>query len=133
MKRDMDLARKILLMIEECPEASFEQPMNNADDEGDEDEDGSRFRVEDCKPDLASYHVKLLAEAGLIEARDASTMSGDDWWPVSLTWAGHEFLDASREPGRWEKAKKLVMDKTGSLSFEVLKAVLRDQMMGMLG
>jgi hypothetical protein len=37
---------------------------------------------------------------------------------------GHEFLDASREPSRWEKAKSVVLEKTGGLSLEALKQVL---------
>jgi hypothetical protein len=121
----MDLALKILKMIEECPKPEFEQDLR-ASEEEDEGGDGprNRFYVEGYETEIAIYHVKLLAEAGLIEAQDASDMSGSDWQPISLTWDGHEFLEAAGEPSRWEKAKKLVKEKTGSLSFDVLKAVL---------
>jgi hypothetical protein len=67
----------------------------------------------------------LLDEAGLLVARDLpNTSNWLNWRPTRLTLAGHEFLDASREPSRWQKAKKVVLEKTGSLSFEALKQVL---------
>lgn len=47
----------------------------------------------------------------------------------SLTWAGHEFLEASRDDSRWEKVKRLLLEKTGGLSFEVLKAGLVQAML----
>lgn len=40
-----------------------------------------------------------------------------------LTWLGHEFLDAARDDGRWEKAKSAI-SKVGGWSFEVVKHIL---------
>ena len=40
--------------------------------------------------------------------------------PSSMTWAGYEFLDASKNETVWTKAKKAV----GNSSFDVLKTVL---------
>ena len=71
-----------------------------------------------------TYHVKLLEEAGLLEIRDLSNLSGLQYYPTRLTWAGHEFLDAARDDSRWQKAKRLVIEKAGSLSFELLKQAL---------
>jgi hypothetical protein len=110
MKRDMDLARRILLDIEECPDADGQGWL--------------QVKIEGHSEQVISYHVMLLHEAGLIDARDLSDSDGADWRPTCLTWDGHEFLDASREPGRWQKAKKVVMEKTGGLGFEALKQVL---------
>ncbi|HWM89533.1 MAG TPA: DUF2513 domain-containing protein [Thermoanaerobaculia bacterium] len=107
MKRDMDLARRILFAVEEAP----------LDGETD-------LNFDDFSQEEISYHVMLLSEAGLIEAQDQSGYGGSDWQPERLTWAGHEFLDASRDQGRWEKAKKLVREKVGGLTFDALKAVL---------
>jgi len=39
-------------------------------------------------------------------------------------WKGHDFLDAARDISIWLKAKKTITDKTQTVSFEVLKAVL---------
>ena len=80
--------------------------------------------VGDASKEEMSYHVMLLAQDGLIDARDDSSCIGFSWWPTRLRMEGHRFLDASREPGRWEKAKRIVLEKTGGLSFEAMKQVL---------
>jgi hypothetical protein len=110
MKRDMDLARKILLDVEQCEET-----------------DGfGHFKPSYDGHSLQEvfYHIKLLDEAGLIEVLDLRELSNPRQWPTRLTWAGHEFLDAARDDTRWQKAKRFVIDKTGSLSFELLKQAL---------
>ena len=109
MRRDMDLVRQILLAIEA---ESFARS-------------GGRVAVEGHAAQEMAYHVRLLNEAGLIRAVDVSPFNGpEDWIPLSLTWEGHEFLDACREPGRWEKAKAVIKEKAGAVGFEVLKALL---------
>ena len=110
MKRDMDLARKILFDVENC---------GNADGSG-----YVAIEIEGHSEQEIMYHVQLLGEAGLIEIRDSSDSDGIRCWPTRLTWWGHEFIDAARDNTRWEKTKRLVMEQTGSLSFETLKAVL---------
>ena len=42
---------------------------------------------------VKAYHVLLLHEAGLVDAIDASSMSGIDWIPTRLTMAGHQYLE----------------------------------------
>ncbi len=114
MKRDMDLIRKILLEIEAYPEPNR---WINLDIKG-------------YSPKQVSYHVKLLAEARLIEAENVSSTTNFEWKPICLTWEGHEFLEASRDEGVWEKAKSLILKKGGTLSFEVLKQALIEIMKG---
>lgn len=110
MKRDMDLARKILFEIEKC-----EDPWgpNKVQIEGYDDQD-------------VSYHIKLLNQAGLIEAQDVSSTGpgGFSWWAGSLTWEGHEFIEAARDENRWAKTKKFVLEKGGGLAFEAVKFAL---------
>ena len=115
MKRDMDLARKILLAIEAHPEpSSWDVPI----------------AFPDFSEKEICYHVKLLKEAGLIEAHIKTALSGDVYCKVnSLTWDGHEFLEASRDDSRWKKVMGMVKEKTGSLSFEVLKVGLVQAML----
>ncbi len=108
MRRDMDLARTILLALEECEKHWGLQ----------------EFQVEGATPEEVSYHVKLLSQANLIDALDVSASNNFRWFPVSLTWQGHEFLDASRDDTRWNKAKKLMLEKSGGMVFEVLKDLL---------
>lgn len=107
MKRDMDLVRQILRAME--ARAWMERQPLVLDGRTEEE---------------MAYHVKLLAEANLVEAVDASTRAGLNWIPIALTWDGHEFLDAAREDTRWNIAKRTVTEKAGAVTFEVLKQVL---------
>jgi hypothetical protein len=108
MKRDMDLIRVILLEIEKLPE----------------DWGSHNIEIETVTPEEITYHVRLLAQAGLIEAEDFSTFSGPSWQPKRLTWNGHEFLDAARSDTVWQKAKEIVISGTGTLTLEALKIAL---------
>lgn len=111
MKRDMDLARKILLAIEQ-----YKDPWGPQES----------LKIEGYSDQDVSYHIKLLAQAGLIEAQDVSSMGPDGfcWFPGSLTWEGHEFIEAARDESRWDKTKKVVAEKGGGLVFEILKEAL---------
>jgi hypothetical protein len=108
MKRDMDLIRKILLEIEKHSNDTDLTKFDNIEQEGYSDSE-------------IYYHVELLREADLI---DVDFLVGGPFIINRLTWKGHEFLDTSRHNTIWEKAKKQVLNKTGNLSFEILKQVL---------
>ncbi|EGR1560408.1 DUF2513 domain-containing protein [Vibrio alginolyticus] len=116
MKRDMDLGRKILLALESkedfsthiCPE------------------------IEDATDLQVSYHIKLLAEAGLVNAKDWSDCDGDEWVASSLTTCGHDFLDAARNDSIWLKAKELIQSKGVALTFEMLKLALAETLKSQL-
>lgn len=108
MKRDMDLIRAILMAIEEMPTPRPRQ---------------TDFKLDGYDPEIVSYHVFLLNDAGLIQASDVSHNLAFAWAPKRLTWAGHEFLDAARNDNIWAAAKK-VCGGAGSLSFDVLKGIL---------
>lgn len=41
-----------------------------------------------------------------------------------LTWSGHEYLDAMRDDTIWKNAKKTILDKTTSWTFEPVKHAL---------
>jgi hypothetical protein len=110
MKRDMDLARQILFEIESLP--------HHGDDVIFQPE------IEGHSSDEVSYHIMLLVQAGYIEGEEAP----DGWHSGSLTWQGHEFLDAARDESRWNKAKKIVMEKGGAITFEMLKQLLLELM-----
>ncbi len=108
MRRDMDLVREILQQIEAWPNA----------------QGWIEFDLPDRSPEEVSHHVEIMAKFGLIEARDASTMSGPDWKATKLTWNGHEFLEAARSDTIWQRAKALMAEKGGGTSFEVMLALL---------
>ena len=106
MKRDMELVRKILLETEAASHSPIEWIVLN---------------IEGYDPACISYHVKIMKEAGLIDAENLTTLSHFEWQPKSLTWEGHEFLDAVRNETVWAKTQEVVKSKGGSVSFEVLK------------
>lgn len=112
MKRDMDLCRRILLEVESSPPGNYVQelPFAGEYDAGVVDE-----------------HVALLDRADFIEANITRFYGGGMAFLVkNLTWAGHDFLDAARDEGRWVQAKERLGASFDSVSFAVLKAMLED-------
>jgi len=104
----MDLVRDILLNLEDAPFRSSWVELN----------------LHKYASEEVSYHIMLLAQAGLIEAINLSSSGGMSWKAKWLTWEGHEFLEASRDQSRWEKAKSLIKQKGGGIVFSVLKDLL---------
>jgi hypothetical protein len=112
----MDIVRRILLAVE--------------------DADGPVEALEGLDDSVFSYHAAILIEAGLVRG-DAPTY-GDTLQPFgasifSLTWSGHEFLDAARNDSVWQKATGTVRAKGVSLTFEVLKELLTATIRGQIG
>jgi len=112
MKRNLDLVRKILIYLEKKQD---EKMMKSLELEGYESKE-------------IMYHLILMDQAGLLRCeREVSSSTPDRAicvYPFSLSWQGHEFLEASRNESTWNKAKRIVIDKTGGLSVDVLKALL---------
>jgi len=104
MKRNMDLCRAILLHLEAQADNSAPQ----------------RISVDGVTDGEVSYHVKLLVDAGLIDALDFSDLTSSQWDPICLTWEGHEFLDAARDDTIWSKTKA----QAGDVPIQVLKELL---------
>ena len=110
MKRDPDLVRNILLALE-----------NNAS--SNDAITAKKMMIDGWNEDEINYHLLLLVEAGYIRVKDSSSDNRTIVFVTRLTWEGHEFLDAARDDGRWEKAKSAVA-KVGGWSFEVIKPIL---------
>src|SRR5687768_1622590 len=112
MKLDMDLVRAILQKVEEAPANTR----------------AGRITVEGYDEDVVTEHVELLTQRGLLEASIAPGGFGGKRIAVisvrALTWEGHEFLGNARNESTWNKTKELIKEKGGSVSFDVLKAVL---------
>ncbi|HZT20178.1 MAG TPA: DUF2513 domain-containing protein [Dongiaceae bacterium] len=105
MRRDMDLCREILRRVEAHPRGN----------------EAFRLQIEGRSAEEVSYHVKILGQAGLLETyRGPADVS----MPVALTWAGCEFMDATRDDHRWRDVKARALRATGSLGFEVVKTVI---------
>ena len=104
MKRDMDLVRKLLFTIEDTADVIDGEP-----------------EIDGYTSAQVAYNVTLLDEAQLTRA------SFDSGYVVAverLTWAGHEFVDASRDPSRWEIAKSIAAAKGGADSLEAIRTAL---------
>jgi hypothetical protein len=109
----MDLVRRILLAIEA-------NPSGRAPD---------KLRIEEYTEDQIGYHVTIMMEAGLVEGYDTNHLESESPTAAAtrLTWEGHEFLDASRDESRWEKAKG-VAKTIGGATVGVLKGILTNIM-----
>ena len=120
MKRDLNLARLILLKAEDC-----EDPWGLQDP----------LEIDGYNNNQISYHIKLLHQAGLIEGSDCSGCGPDGFvWIVDrLTWRGHDFLDASKDDTMWNKAKDTVLKPSASFTFDLLLEWLKNQASQKLG
>lgn len=107
MKRDLELVKLILEHFE-----------NKSDWQGEQ-----VVPIEGYEQKLIDYHIQIMYEAGLLNAEPAVTANGRiyDALPFRLTWQGHEFLDNIKDKSRWDKLKKIIKDKGGSFSFELIK------------
>ncbi len=107
MKRDLDLARQLLIDIEghgaDCALSALRPGVAGEADE--------RLR----------YHVRLLIDTGYVKETDHPSNGVPC---IRLTNAGHEFLELAFCDARWREAKWAVLERTGALSLTVLKAVL---------
>jgi hypothetical protein len=51
------------------------------------------------------YHVKILAQAGLVEAEDWSTDDGPTWVLTHMTNKGHDFFENLKQESIWGAIK----------------------------
>ena len=120
---DKDLVREILLAVEK----SNHLPIGWMD----LDVPG-RSKLE------VSYHVRLLDEAGFIEAQDLSIASEDgfDWRPKRLTFRGHDFLETVRDNKIWGLTKDAAhRGGTATIGFlwELGKVIAKQEIMQRTG
>lgn len=109
MKRDMDLIREQLLGVERLDAGTDE---------------GVSLDAGKWPPAVFQGHLRLLKEGALIDAHEVPDDEEDfkHYLPVRLTWAGHDFLDAIRDPEVWTKTKQGA-EAVRSWSLETLKEI----------
>ena len=117
MKRDMDLIRAMLLAVEADPHGFV-----------------SVLKIPGYTQEQIGYHACLLGEAGLAHIVDitADGSNSPEAIVTSLTWAGHEFLDAARENTIWEQAKDKIK-RIGGASLPIWTALLTALLKQQLG
>ncbi len=112
MKRDMELVRKILMSLEDPSSVTLGE-FNNA---------------------TLSYHRLLILQAGLARGFDATTLDGPaDAVLDSLSWAGHDFLDAARNETVWKKTMNKIKETGVGATIEIAKALTKKYTMELLG
>ena len=118
MKRDMELIRALLNEI--------------ADDAT------TRAKAATASAEV-KYHLALMIDAGFIEGIvDTDAAGGIAAVLVNrMTWAGHEFRDATADPKLWGRIRDRVLKPGISFSVaalgEALKAEAQRQIGGLLG
>ena len=118
MKRDFDLIRRILFIIE----ASEQDPIEWVE-----------INIEGKSPTEIAYHIWLLVDAGLIEGTDCSSGEGLDWKAQALTWEGHEFLQSIKSDNIWNKAKEKILKPSVSWTFGILTEYLKQEIKKQIG
>ncbi|KAA2241129.1 DUF2513 domain-containing protein [Salinarimonas soli] len=116
MKRDKDLIRALLIKLEDLnvpPLGLVSFPY------GDEE-----LAVEGYTVEQVLYHLELIAEAGLVEVQGSGFGADGTFLFRRLTWNGHEFLDAVRDPEIWRETKGR-LSKVGAWSLDVVVGVAK--------
>jgi hypothetical protein len=119
MKRDMNLVRQLVLTIEAGTSGFAPRELT----------------VVGYTQEQIGYHLFIMLEAGLIRGTDVTVHAAKSPTAIatSLTWAGHEFADASRDEALWAKAMNQINETTGSVTIDLLKKLLTSLASSALG
>src|SRR5579859_2130968 len=115
MRLDPDLVRDILIEMEEQPPEP--QPLNRVTK-------WYPVAFEGRSKEEISEHVKLMAEAGLIEALKLPEQGGMFWYPIRMTWHGHEYLASVQAETVYAKTKEIASKAFGSVTIETIKVAV---------
>lgn len=112
MKRDFELVRKILSETNDLPAAKG----------------GFTLEIEGYEKAVVDEHIELLIEAGLVSGK---VIRGTEEivcaYVTRLTWYGHDFFAATSDKPLWQKAKKLLLDQGGAITFDLLFAWIKKE------
>ena len=92
-------------------------------------EDGEPYERYRARTPNEAYQIALMKDAGLVDA-DIKTIAGSipcEATIIRLTWAGHDFLESSRDSTIWKMAMKHVMKPGASWTFSVLVEWLKEE------
>ncbi len=105
MKREIDLVYKNLEFAEN--KNDFIDPVVPA--------------IEGFDSTIICYHIKLLAQAGLIEAQNWSTDDGPAWVLTHMTNKGHDFFENLKQETIWEVIKSEFKEASLNMVISVAK------------
>lgn len=114
MKLDFDLLRKILLKIERKTSGYVD-----------------KIEIDGFTEEHINSHLVCMIEAGLLEGNQIPIYGRDT--PIvevkRITFEGHKFIEASKDPTHWEKAKGIA-GKTGGITLDIFLEILKKVTMG---
>ena len=118
MKRDMDLVRQLLTIVEDQPAGGY---INGIP------------QVGDASAELVAEHVRIMNDAGLLYADVQGSMDGGYVVLIfGLTWAGHDYLETVRNESVWKKVKSKVLEVGGGMTLEITKQLATTYLKEML-
>jgi hypothetical protein len=99
MQRDMALFREILLRCEQHEHGFAPKDL----------------QIDGATQDQIGFHVHLLGQAGLLRVTDATSRgaTSPQALPISLTNAGYDFLEHTRDPDVWQKTQTAAKQLSG--------------------
>lgn len=103
VKRDMDLIREILVLINEDPKYDGTRDFYY--------ETPEQFGILNHSVEEVAYHLALLIESGYVDG--AVTVAVPMQVIRALTMKGHDFLGSISDPGIWAKTKERLNDLPG--------------------
>jgi hypothetical protein len=112
MKRDMDLMRELMLKLEALP-ANRIVALSAGD---------AAIQIKGYSPEEVFYHLGLTKEAFFTHSAGSGRIGLIEF--AGLTWAGHDFVDAVRNPVVWDKTKQ-VAAAAGGVTIELLVATAK--------
>jgi hypothetical protein len=117
MKRDMDLIRDIMLEIEDGRKV-FEIRSDAMSEALGVPNEGSLSREE---AERWSHHLGLISGNEFVIFRRAA---GGFWVVESISWKGHDFIDAVRDPEIWSQTKSGI-EKVGGFTLDLIVAMAK--------
>lgn len=118
VKRDLNMIRELLVILE-----------NN-------DGNSELSLPQDWNREVVAYQIEILSQAGYVKDQTRWADGGPYWIHASLTWHGHEFLDAIRNDTVWAKTKENVKKQgfeIGSIPITILKDIATIQIKSYFG
>ena len=112
MKREMDILRDLMLILEALPIRAGGMVSIPYDDQ--------IFTVSGYSEEQIIYHLRQLVESGFIDSANAQSMSMGGFSFQGLTPSGHDFLDSVRDSEIWNKTKEGA-SAAGGFSLDLLK------------
>jgi hypothetical protein len=115
MKRDLEKVRELLFSIEENDYVSglswyvrdpwWKTPSSENDGR-------------EVLSDVDQHHLLIMEQAELVRLQPFHCFIY-----ASLTWEGHDYLDAVREEGIWASTKSALTESGGSAAIELVKSI----------